>query len=105
MPSTELKASQATGIYQYKNLTVKVQKCCVNIYFKRQCIKQGVIPNYANVKVPNISRASKTTQKPHLIITKKKVMLDVYIILILCTLTAHRDVTHHFQILFLYLEY
>ena len=41
MPSIKLLASQAKCINQYKNLRVKVLKCCVNIYFNRQCIKRS----------------------------------------------------------------
>jgi len=44
MPSFKLIASQAKYIRLYKNLRVKVQRCCANIYFNRQCLKQGVIP-------------------------------------------------------------
>jgi hypothetical protein len=38
-------------------------KCNVNIYFNRQCIIQNVIPQYAKIKIPHTSPASKVTQK------------------------------------------
>jgi len=44
MPSLKLTASQAKSIYLYKNLRAKVQRCCCNIYFNGQCLKQGLIP-------------------------------------------------------------
>jgi hypothetical protein len=37
-------------------------KCCANIYFNRQCQKLGIIPKYANIKVPHTSTASIITQ-------------------------------------------
>jgi len=63
MPLYKFVASQAKCIYSYKNLREKVQRCCANIYFNRQCLKLGVIPKYAQIKVPYTSPASKTTQK------------------------------------------
>jgi len=56
-------ASQAKCIFLYKNLRTKVQKFCANIYFNQQCLKQGIIPKYAQIKVPYTSRALVTTQK------------------------------------------
>jgi len=44
MTSYKFVASQAKCIHLYKNLRAKVQRCCANIYFNRQCLKQGVIP-------------------------------------------------------------
>jgi len=58
-----LFASQAKHINQYKNLRTKVVNCCANIYFNRQCIKQGIVPKYASIKIPNTSPTSKMTQK------------------------------------------
>ena len=44
MPSVKLfLASQARSIDQYKNLKSKVLKCCTNIYFNSQCLKNEVI--------------------------------------------------------------
>ena len=36
---------------------------CSNIYFKRQYLKLGLIPKYAQIRIPHISPASKNTQK------------------------------------------
>ena len=63
MPSFKFVASQAKCIHLDKNLRAKVQRCCSNIYFNRQCLEQGVIPNYAQIKIPYTSPASMTTQK------------------------------------------
>ena len=62
MPSIRFVASQAKCIHLYKNLRTKVQRCCANIFFNRQCLKQGVIPKYAQIKLPYTSPASKVTQ-------------------------------------------
>ena len=63
MPTIKLVASQAKCTKQYKNLRVKVLKCCVNIYFNRQCMKRDIISKYARVKIPYASPAAKVTQK------------------------------------------
>jgi len=63
MSSIKFIASQAKCINQYKNLRIKVLKCCGNSYFNHQCLKQGLIPKYTNVKIPHISPASKAAQR------------------------------------------
>jgi hypothetical protein len=40
-------AGRAKCICLYKSLRTKAQRCCANIYFNQQCLKQGVIPKYA----------------------------------------------------------
>jgi hypothetical protein len=55
-------ADQAKGINQFKNVRIKLLKCCANIYFNRQCQKLGIIPKYAKIKVPHTSAASTVTQ-------------------------------------------
>ena len=62
MSSFKFAASQAKCIYLYKNLRAKVQRCFANIYFNQECLKLGVIPKCAQIKVPYASPASKTTQ-------------------------------------------
>ena len=63
MASVNFMASQARSIYQYKNLRVKVLKCCADIFFDRQCLpKKKIVLNYANVKVWVTSPASLVTQ-------------------------------------------
>jgi hypothetical protein len=67
-------ACQARTIYQYKNIKTKLMKCCANIYFSRQCLNRKLVPNYANIKVPSTSPASKTTsQKIHIIRIKDEI--------------------------------
>jgi len=63
MPSLKLTASQTKSIYLYKNLKAKVQNCCSNIYFNRQCLKLGLIPKYAQIKIPYTSPVSVVTRK------------------------------------------
>jgi hypothetical protein len=86
MPLFKFAASQAKCIYLHKYLRTKVQRLCANIYFNQQCLKQGVIPKYAQIKVPYTSPASMSTQKKMQIsrireeirfIYKKKDKLDV----------------------------
>ena len=63
MSSIKFVACQAKYINQYKNLRIKVLKCCANIHFNRQCLKQGLIPKYANIRIPHTSPASNVTQR------------------------------------------
>jgi hypothetical protein len=56
-------ASQAYSINQYKNTRLNILKCCSDIYFNRKCLETGVIPKYAQIKVPYTSPASTHTQK------------------------------------------
>jgi hypothetical protein len=60
-------ASQAKSINLYKNYRSKLLKCCVNIYFNKQCLQKKVIPKYANIKFGNLSpAASVTSRKPQI---------------------------------------
>ena len=63
MASVKLIASQARTIFQYKNTRIKVLKCCVDIYFNKQCLNKRIVPSYANIKLPNTSPAALTTQR------------------------------------------
>ena len=69
MPSLKLTASQAKSICQYKNMKAKVQRCYSNIYFNRLCLKQDLIPKYAQIKIPYTSPASIITQKAYILET------------------------------------
>ena len=57
------KASQATGIYQYKNNKRKILKCCANIYFNKQCLKHKLTPNYTKIHLPHTSQAATYIQR------------------------------------------
>jgi hypothetical protein len=63
MAPIKVAASHASSIYRYKNLKEKVMKCCMNIYFNKQCLIRKVIPNYARVEVPNTSPAAQYTRQ------------------------------------------
>ena len=56
-------ASQANRIHHYKNVRRKILKCCADIYFNQQCVKQNLIPNYAKVKI----KISNTNQPQNLL--------------------------------------
>ena len=56
-------ASQAIYINKYKHLKQKLLKCCANIYFNKQCLIHGLIPKFANVRVPNTSPAATFTKR------------------------------------------
>jgi len=62
MASLKFIASQARSIHQYKNLKIKVLKCCADIFFNRRCLTKKIVPNYANIKLPITSPASSITQ-------------------------------------------
>ena len=57
MAPIKFLASQARSANKYKNVRMKVMKCCANIYFNRQCLAKKVIPNNANIKFPYTSPA------------------------------------------------
>ena len=70
----KLIASQAHIVNQYKNIRSKLLKCCVNIYFNRQCLHKKITPKYVNIKIANTSPASKaTTKKAQIICIKEEI--------------------------------
>ena len=72
--SVKFIASQARSLYQHKKLNVKVLKCCADIFFNRQYLTKKIIPNYANIKVPVTSPASRIAQnKIHTIRLKDEI--------------------------------
>ena len=74
MASLKFTAGQARSIHQYKNLKIKVLKCCDDIFFNCQCLTKRIVPNYANVKVPITSPAPCITQnKIHTIRRKDEI--------------------------------
>ena len=71
-------ASQASSINLYKNLSTKVMKRCVNIYFNRQCPIKKLIPNYAKIKIPCISPEKETIQRKVQTVRLKEEMKFLY---------------------------
>ena len=66
-------ASQARSICRYMKLEIKVRKCSADIYFNKQCLAKKIVPNYANIKVPNTSPAAqKPKTKPKSLESNKK---------------------------------
>jgi len=63
MASIKFIASQACTVNQYKNIRLKVLKCCANIYFNKQCLIKKITPSYAKLKLPHTSPATIVTQK------------------------------------------
>lgn len=57
-----LTASQAPYINQYKNTTGKILNCNGNIYFNQENIKRNITSQYAKIKVPYTSLATKFTE-------------------------------------------
>jgi len=53
----KLIASQAHLVNRYKNTRSKLQKCCANIDFNKQCLAKKIIPKYVNIKIANTSPA------------------------------------------------
>ena len=48
-----VNASQG-HIQEYKNTKRKLYSCNANIYFNRQCLQRGLIPNYDKTKILNL---------------------------------------------------
>jgi len=63
MNNIKLLASQAHLINRYKSTRSKLQKCCANIYFNKQCLAKKIVPNYANMKIANTLPAAQVTTK------------------------------------------
>jgi len=103
MASLKFIASQARSIHQHKNLNIKVIKCYADIFFNRQCLAKKIVPNYANIKAPITSPASRITKnKIHTIrlkdeikfLYKKKAKYKLLVIIascldVCCVLTGH----------------
>ena len=62
MASFKFKASHARSTHHYKKLKIKVLKCNADIFSNKQCLIKKIIPNYANIKIPNTSLAAYKTQ-------------------------------------------
>jgi len=62
MASVKFIASQPRSIYQYKNIRIKVLKCCADIFLNWQCLAKKNVTNYANKSVPVTVPASRITQ-------------------------------------------
>jgi hypothetical protein len=50
-------------IHKYEDLKRQLYNCIDNIYFNKKCLRKNVIPNFAVIKIPNTSPASKFTQQ------------------------------------------
>ena len=48
-----LKIVNASQGQEYKNTRRKLHSCNANIYFNRQCLQRGLIPNYDKIKILN----------------------------------------------------
>jgi hypothetical protein len=46
-------ASKAKEIYRYKNIKRKLLNCNADIFFNQWYLQNGLIPNYANIKISN----------------------------------------------------
>ena len=56
-------ANQARCVNKYKNIKHKVLKCNANIYFNKQCWEDDLTPKFSDIKIRNISTATKFTQQ------------------------------------------
>jgi hypothetical protein len=74
MNKYKLLASQAQLVNRYKNTRSKLQKCCANIYFIKQCLAKQITPNYVNIRIASTSPAAiVTTKKAQTIRIKEKI--------------------------------
>lgn len=56
-PSQQIVIKSRTGVTYYTS------KYLLNIYFKQQCLKKNLTPNYAKIKIPYSSPTTKFTQQ------------------------------------------
>jgi hypothetical protein len=50
-------------IHKYQNLKRITYNCNSSIYFNKQCLRKGLTPNYAKIKIPRTSTAAIYTQQ------------------------------------------
>jgi len=63
-------------IHQYENLKRKIYNSDANIHFNQRCLHNNTVPNFAKIKIPNTSPASKFTQyKASITRIKDKVLI------------------------------
>jgi hypothetical protein len=60
--ATFFKVSQG-HIHKYEDLQRKIYNCNAITYFNQKCLWKNIIPNFAMIKIPNTSLASKFTQQ------------------------------------------
>jgi hypothetical protein len=63
METIKFIPSQAKFISAYKNTETKLMNCCANIYLNKQYLQNRLIPRYAQMKFPQSSRVSISTQR------------------------------------------
>jgi len=68
---TNNDASRAV-IHQYEDLKRKIYNCNDNIYFNQRYLHNTTIPNFAKIRIPNTSQASKFIQHRASITRMKK---------------------------------
>jgi hypothetical protein len=57
-----MDCSQTRSMYEHQNCKRKLLHCNANIKFNRTCLKMGITPNYAHIKIPTPNMATKNTQ-------------------------------------------
>ena len=73
-----LHCSRHTTGMSHLKIRIKVLKCCATIYFNCQCLARGIVPKYADIKVPYTSPAYITTQKKMQITRSKDEIKHLY---------------------------
>jgi len=62
MPHLQIICTSQSSVHKYENLKRKPYNCNAKIYFNRTCLTKQLIPEYARIRIPNTSRASKQIQ-------------------------------------------
>jgi hypothetical protein len=63
MNSLKIVSTSHAHIHQYKNFRRKIHSRIANMYFNGECLWKNIIHNYAEIKIPKTSPASKHTHK------------------------------------------
>ena len=54
----KLEAGQASIVFKYLNIKMKLLKTCLHIKFNKKCLVNKVIPKYANIRIKNTSNTA-----------------------------------------------
>ena len=73
MPHLKIISTSQGHIHKYEDLKRKIHSCNANIYFNQKCLRTNIIPNFAKIKIPNTSLASKFMQKTSTIRIKDEI--------------------------------
>lgn len=59
----KLEASQASTVYRFQNIKIRLLKTNSHIKFNKECLKNNLIPNYASIRIGNNSKTATKIKK------------------------------------------